>query len=207
MRALKYTSTIVLCAFAFPLLADTQSLSCTSSNSEYHLCRLSNADLRDIRIQSVQSGDCMASNAWGVQKEGIWVKGCSATFEYTPPASEATSSSDSNDGYYGDSLTVVPYFEPYYGPGYYYGAGYYEANGWNNSPYYCTGHSCAEYQDHNNPNPTQEDLNNTRDMNSHADEQIHNEYNSDEHGYEGFQGGPGGFEAGGPHGGGGGGRR
>lgn len=203
MRAIQYISAVALC-FAVPIaMGATQTLTCSSASNAYQHCALSDADLRDIRIQSVKAGNCTSDNAWGVDDAGIWVnKGCSAVFEYSQVAQSGGSSST----YYEDGPEIVigaPMFAPYYGPGYYYGAGYYNANGWTENNYYCSGHTCNNNQQHQNPNNNQIINNHPNEVNAHPVEEYHPEENfhSEEiHDVPAFHGGAGG----GFHGGGGG---
>jgi ABC-type nickel/cobalt efflux system permease component RcnA len=139
MNANKILLASVLAVAWMPVhAAQTEILNCASKAQAYVHCKLPHAHQRDIRIERVVSGNCEADDAWGVDKNGIWVdNGCAAVFEY----SQANTGSVSNNG--GVELLVAPGFvEPYYGPGYYYGAGYYENNGWNHDDY--------DHRHHNN---------------------------------------------------------
>lgn len=181
MRAIKTMSSVLLCLMIFPSFAN-QTLTCISNNNAFQRCALSQADQRDIRIQSVKSGSCDTDNSWGVDSSGIWVnKGCGAVFEYTQVAGASSSNNaqNSNNNDNGPDVIISPGFVgPYYGPGFYYGAGYYENNGWNNDDY-CHNNNCNHQQQHN-----------------YNHEQEHQNFENRE-GAEGFHGGGGGFHGGG----------
>lgn len=145
MRTIKFIYGAILCLSFLPALA-TQTLTCVSPNNTFAHCRLSYADQRDIRITSVQSGDCSADNAWGVDSRGIWVNnGCGAVFEYT----QVASSNNDDDG---ETVIVIDpdFLGAFYGPGFYYGAGYYNSYGWGNQNNdYCNNYRCNSNQQHN----------------------------------------------------------
>jgi hypothetical protein len=74
---------IIAGVMVFANAVSAAELVCNSSDGEYHLCPLANADKLKVKIKYHSDGDCKKGDTWGVESKGIWVDlGCQATFRF-----------------------------------------------------------------------------------------------------------------------------
>ena len=74
---------IISGAMVFAPALSAAELVCNSSDGEYHLCPLADADKLKVKIKYHADGECKKGDTWGVESKGIWVDlGCKATFRF-----------------------------------------------------------------------------------------------------------------------------